>query len=74
MELHANPEGAGAPIVQAMAPVEAIPGAPNAAVYRATIDTARPPSDFTARVVPWHPDARIPIELPAHRLATLNGT
>jgi len=64
VELYANPESAGAPIVQAMTPVTTIPGAPNAALYRATVNTMRPPADFTARVVPWHPDARVPIELP----------
>ncbi len=47
-----------------MAPVEAIPGEPNAAVYRLTVETGRPASDFTPRVVPQHPDACVPLELP----------
>jgi starch phosphorylase len=64
VQLYASPAGAGAPVVQAMAPVATIPGAPNAAVYRATLDTARPPGDYTPRVVPYHRDAHIPIELP----------
>ena len=37
---------------------------PNATVYRATLDTARSPGDFTPRVVPYHCEARIPIEMP----------
>jgi starch phosphorylase len=47
-----------------MTPVEPIGGVPNAAIYRVTIDTDRPASDFTARVVPFHPEARVPLENP----------
>lgn len=64
VELYADAEGAGEPIVQPMAATGLASGSPNARLYRATIDTARPPADFTARVVPWHRDACLPIELP----------
>jgi starch phosphorylase len=64
VELYADPDGAAEPLVHQMAPVEPIPNAPNASIYRATIDTARPPGHVTARVVPHHPDARVPIECP----------
>jgi starch phosphorylase len=64
VELYANPEDGQEPFVQQMAPVEPIPDAPNASIYRTTVDTARPPGHFTARVVPYHPEARIPIEMP----------
>ena len=64
VELFANPEEGDAPLRQQMTPVEAIANVPNASIYRATIDTARPAGDFTARVVPYHPDARVPIECP----------
>jgi starch phosphorylase len=72
VELYANPETQEAPvvgpsgepvIVHLMTLAERIPGAANAAVYRATIETGRPPWHFTPRVVPYHPEARIPIEL-----------
>ncbi len=71
VELYANPEPqegpaigpSGEPIAHPMTPAEPIPGAANAAVYRATIETARPAWHFTPRVVPFHPEARIPIEL-----------
>lgn len=33
-------------------------------VFECTIATSRPASDFTPRVVPHHPDARLPLELP----------
>jgi len=37
---------------------------PYAVVYRIALDTVRPPSDFTAHVVPFHPEARVPLENP----------
>ena len=39
-----------------------IPGATHGYVYRCPIATARPASDFTPRVVAFHPDARVPLE------------
>jgi len=33
-------------------------------VFECTIATSRPASDFTPRVVPFHPDAHLPLELP----------
>jgi starch phosphorylase len=64
VELYACPEAAEKPFAQELAGVEPVPDVPNAFVYRATIDTLRPPDHFTARVVPYHPDARVPIECP----------
>lgn len=64
VELYANPENTHEAVVQRMTPVEAIAGLPNAFIYGVTVETARPAWHFTPRVVPFHPDARIPIELP----------
>jgi starch phosphorylase len=64
VELYANPENANAAFVQLMTPAEPIAGLANAFIYRTTLETARPAGSFTPRVVPFHPDARIPIELP----------
>ncbi len=33
-------------------------------VFECTIATSRPASDFTPRIVPFHPEARLPLELP----------
>jgi hypothetical protein len=44
-----------------MTPVDGAPEA-NVVLHRAVVETARPPSDFTPRVVPWHPAARGPAE------------
>ena len=39
------------------------PGA-GARVFECTIAASLPASDFTPRVVPFHPDAVLPLELP----------
>ncbi len=64
VELYANPENANTVFVQQMTPVEPIAGLVNAFIYRTTVETVRPAWNFTPRVVPFHPDARVPIELP----------
>ena len=38
--------------------------ASGARVFECTVSTSRPASDFTPRVVPFHPDARVPLEFP----------
>jgi starch phosphorylase len=64
VQLYADAEADRAPLAQAMTPVERVPGFPNGAIYRATVRTVRPAAHFTPRVVPHHPAARVPIELP----------
>jgi starch phosphorylase len=64
VELFANPENANDAFVQQMRPVEPIAGVVNAFIYSTTVETVRPAWSFTPRVVPFHPDARVPIELP----------
>jgi glycogen phosphorylase len=64
VELYAKPENANDAFVQQMTPVEPITGLANAFIYSMTVESIRPASNFTPRVVPFHPDARIPIELP----------
>jgi glycogen phosphorylase len=64
VELYADPENANTPFVQQMHPIEPIAGHVNAFIYSTRVETVRPAWNFTPRVVPFHPDARIPIELP----------
>ena len=64
VELYAEPEEGEAPVAREMLAAESVQGSPNAALYRVTIETGRPADHFTARVLPQHPDARLPIELP----------
>ncbi len=64
VELYADPVG-GSPVVRApMIPRSG--GDPRAGtrVFECTIATSRPASDFTPRVVPFHPNAHLPLELP----------
>jgi starch phosphorylase len=39
-------------------------GQAGAWIYRASVSSARPSWHFTPRIVPHHPEARIPIEAP----------
>ena len=64
VEVYANPEHPQPPVVHPMTPVEAIPGEANASIYRVRFESARSASQFTPRVVPRHPDARVPMEVP----------
>ncbi len=41
---------------------EPLPGATHAFVYRGSVPAERPASHWTVRVVPHHPDARVPLE------------
>jgi glycogen phosphorylase len=62
VELYADPLAGEMPTRIAMTRVSDLPGAVNAALYRAEIASARAPADYTPRVVPSHPGARIPLE------------
>jgi starch phosphorylase len=62
-EVHADAAGPGAPAVDV--PLRRggeVPGAPGAHLWHARVRTGRPATDFTVRVVPHHPEARIPAE------------
>jgi glycogen phosphorylase len=39
-----------------------LPGALNAFIYRARVDARHPSDHYTPRVIPFHPEARVPIE------------
>lgn len=63
VELYAEPAGGeGEPLRRPMDRGEAIAGAPNGHVYRARVPAGRPPSDYTARALPFHPEVRLPVE------------
>jgi starch phosphorylase len=42
----------------------AIPGTTNGYIYAGEVEAARPAQDYTVRIVPYHPAAQIPMELP----------
>ena len=64
VELYADPS-AGEPAIQEPLRVcAAEPGDAGVRSVAGSVATGRPPGDFTLRVVPYHPAARLPIELP----------
>jgi starch phosphorylase len=71
VELYADPApGAGAaapPVVVALTQGGPLPGAVNGFTYAGQVATARPSRDFTVRIIPCHPEARVPAELPLIR-------
>ena len=43
---------------------QAIPGALNGFIYGGALATGRAVEEYTVRIVPYHPDAQLPAELP----------
>jgi glycogen phosphorylase len=64
VELYAEGRDGSAPLRSAMRREGPLVGA-RGFLYVGTVPEARPPSDFTPRIVPFHPDIAIPLELPA---------
>lgn len=62
VELYADPAAEENPVRLAMEQGAPIPGAVHGYWYRTVVSTSRPATDFTPRVVPYHPEARIPSE------------
>jgi starch phosphorylase len=64
VQLYADADDGAGPVVQPMMPIEPASGQSDVTVYGATFSTSRPADHFTPRVVPYHPAAKIPMELP----------
>jgi starch phosphorylase len=65
VELYAEPTNKDEePVRLPMEQTRALQGAVQGFVYELKIQTERPPEDFTARIVPAHPDALVPLEAP----------
>ena len=62
VQLYADTPAMGAPVYEAMQRCATIPGSLNGYLYQCKIKTKRPHTDFTPRIVGYHPDALIPIE------------
>lgn len=63
VELYADPApGSAGPEIRPMERGKPLAGAARGYVYGAAVPAARPASDYTARVVPHHPEARVPLE------------
>lgn len=62
VELFANAQDGDEPFVQPMDRGEQLAGAANGYWYSTRTPATRPASDFTSRVVPYHPAASVPLE------------
>ncbi len=62
VELYAESIDGAPAIRQEMTRGNPLPGSAKAFVYGAEVAASRPPSDYTPRVVPYHPAAQIPLE------------
>jgi starch phosphorylase len=62
VELYANGMNGGEPERQEMKRVRQLAGASGATIYSAAVSAARPPADYTARVIPHCDGIAIPLE------------
>jgi starch phosphorylase len=62
VEVYADGVNGGAPVRQEMKRVRQLPGAPGGYAYSAAVSAARPPADYTARVIPHCDSVAIPLE------------
>jgi starch phosphorylase len=64
VQLYADVSGAGPPEIQGMARAGLLDAAGNTYLYETKIETQRPPTDFTPRVLPALSGAMVPLEAP----------
>jgi len=62
VELYANPLGDEGPTRVAMINAGVMPGAANSYIFTARVCSERPSDHYTPRIVPYHPEAFVPIE------------
>jgi starch phosphorylase len=62
VELYADPLDGNIPVRQVMLRGHQFVGAVHGYVYSAQVPALRPASDYTPRLIPYHPDAIIPLE------------
>jgi starch phosphorylase len=62
VELYADGVMGGAPVRQEMKQVRPLAGASGGNVYSTAVSAARPPADYTARVIPYCDGVAIPLE------------
>jgi starch phosphorylase len=62
VELYAEGVTGGAPLLQEMKCVRQPSGASGGCVYSGAVSAARPPADYTARVIPHYDGVAIPLE------------
>jgi glycogen phosphorylase len=63
VELYANPVQKGAPAFVAMTASKTSVDSAGTIAYSAQVPASRPASDYTPRILPYHPDAFVPLEV-----------
>lgn len=64
VELYANGQNGSAPERHSMTRGDRIPNSQNGFTYIVSLPTNRPAADYTPRLIPQHPGARVPLEAP----------
>jgi starch phosphorylase len=64
VELYAAGEDGGAPVRQPIKSREALVGSAGGYVYSGRVPAERAANDYTARMIPFHSDAMVPLEAP----------
>jgi starch phosphorylase len=64
VELYADAVNGSSAVCEPMQPDAGAPDPAGVSIYRASVLSARPSCHFTPRIVPHHPEARVPIEAP----------
>jgi starch phosphorylase len=62
VELYADSVQGGQPVIEVMTAPEPRADSPGVLTYSAQVPATRPASDYTARVIPRHPNASVPLE------------
>jgi starch phosphorylase len=62
VELYAQGADGDGPVRQKMERLRPLTGAAGGYVYRAAVPAVRPTAEYTARVIPRHPGAAVPLE------------
>jgi len=63
VQLYADARDSESPFLRELRRGEPISGAANGHIYTGSAPDIRPAEDYTVRVIPYHPGARIPVEL-----------
>jgi glycogen phosphorylase len=62
VELYADSIEGGEPVLEVMTASASRVDSPGALTYAAQVSVTRPASDYTARIIPHHPNASVPLE------------
>jgi starch phosphorylase len=62
VELYADSVQGGQPVLEVMIAPKPSADSPGVVTYSAHVSTTRPASDYTARIIPHHPNASVPLE------------